>query len=323
VRVARLAAADVPRYRALMLHAYEAAADAFTTTAEERAAEPESWWIKRIADPDALGFALGAFMGEELVGTVTLEFSAKPKTRHKARVIGMFVSESQRGRGAGRALVQAALAAAASRQVLVVTLTVTEGNTSAIALYESCGFKTFGIEPMAIATPGGLKAKVHMWVQLPVIADVPSPIDLCDPKDAEEWAATAMAKRPWRADFFARFAEQVSALSGKRVLELGSGAGFLAEVILRSVSGVDYTLLDFSAAMHDIAIERLGELARNARFIRADFRKPDWVDGLPRFDAVVTMQAVHELRHKCRAEALHRQVRGLLAPGGAYLVCDH
>jgi len=157
----------------------------------------------------------------------------------------------------------------------------------------------------------------------PKIADVPSPIDLCDSKDAAEWAATAMAKRPWRAGFFAQFAEHVSALSGRRVLELGSGTGFLAEVILASVPGVDYTLLDFSAAMHDLAIERLGELGRNARFVRADFRRADWMSGLSRFDAVVTMQAVHELRHKSRAEGLHRQVRALLAPGGVYLVCDH
>jgi hypothetical protein len=47
MHVARLIAADAPRYRALMLHAYEVAADAFTSTPEERAAEPESWWVKR------------------------------------------------------------------------------------------------------------------------------------------------------------------------------------------------------------------------------------------------------------------------------------
>jgi ribosomal protein S18 acetylase RimI-like enzyme len=168
MRVSRLTAADAPRYRALMLHAYEAAADAFTSTPEERAEKPESWWVKRIADPDALSIAFGAFIGDELAGTVTIEFAAKPKTRHKAHLIGMFVSEALRGRGAGRALVEAALAAAASRPgVLVVTLTVTEGNAAAIALYESCGFRTFGVEPMAIATPGGFKSKVHMWLQLP------------------------------------------------------------------------------------------------------------------------------------------------------------
>jgi ribosomal protein S18 acetylase RimI-like enzyme len=166
--VARLVAADVPHYRALMLHAYEAAADAFTSTPDERAAEPESWWVKRIADPRSLSISFGAFNADELVGAVTVEFSAKPKTKHKAHLLGMFVMESARRLGAGRALVRAALDAAAARSgIVVVTLTVTEGNASAIALYESCGFRTFGVEPMAIATPGGFKSKVYMWLQLP------------------------------------------------------------------------------------------------------------------------------------------------------------
>jgi ribosomal protein S18 acetylase RimI-like enzyme len=171
MNVARLAASDAKRYRALMLHAYASAADAFTSTPEERAAEPESWWVRRIDDPKGLSQAFGASHNGELVGTVTIEFAAKPKTKHKAHLIGMFVSEAARGLGAGRALVNAALVAAQSRSgVLVVTLTVTEGNTPAIALYESCGFRTFGVEPMAIATPSGFKSKVHMWLSLPQTA---------------------------------------------------------------------------------------------------------------------------------------------------------
>jgi ribosomal protein S18 acetylase RimI-like enzyme len=168
MRVARLAAADAPRYRALMLHAYEVASDAFTSTLEERAAEPESWWVNRIAGPHCLSASFGAFRADELVGTVTIEFSAKPKTKHKCHLIGMFVDESARGLGAGKALVRAALEAAAARPgIVAVTLTVTEGNASAIGLYESCGFRPFGVEPMAIATPTGFKAKVHMRLQLP------------------------------------------------------------------------------------------------------------------------------------------------------------
>lgn len=167
MQVAPLAPAHLAAYRALMLHAYEAAADAFTTTAAERAAEPDAWWLRRMADPSGLSQAFGAFVGDELAGTVAVEYSAKPKTRHKALVIGMFVLERARGRGAGRALLQAALAAAAARDgVRVVTLTVTEGNAPAIALYESCGFRAFGVEPMAIATPQGLLGKVHMWKAL-------------------------------------------------------------------------------------------------------------------------------------------------------------
>lgn len=172
VHVARLEASDVPRYRALMLHAYAAAADAFTSTPEERAAEPESWWISRLCDPKGLSQSFGAFVDGELAGTVTVEFSAKPKTKHKAHIIGMFVAESARGLGAGKALVHAALAAAAERPgVRVVTLTVTEGNAPAVGLYEACGFMSFGIEPMAIATPEGFKSKVHMWLELhPAVA---------------------------------------------------------------------------------------------------------------------------------------------------------
>mgnify|MGYP000010474177 CR=1 FL=1 len=120
-----------------------------------------------IADPQGLSIALGAFDGDALVGTVTVEFSAKPKTRHKALIIGMFVHASARRSGAARALLQAALAAARARPgVLLVTLTVTEGNTPALALYESCGFHAFGVEPMAIATPAGYRGKVHMALQL-------------------------------------------------------------------------------------------------------------------------------------------------------------
>jgi uncharacterized cupin superfamily protein len=37
-----------------------------------------------------------------------------------------------------------------------------------VALYESMGFKQFGLEPIAILTPGGFRAKRHMWLQLAV-----------------------------------------------------------------------------------------------------------------------------------------------------------
>lgn len=167
MEVHRLVVSDVPRYRELMLHAYAAAPDAFTSTVEERSAEPDAWWLKRIADPSGRSLAFGAFHDGRLVGTVTVEFSTKQKTRHKARLIGMFVHESCRGLGAGAELVQAALGAARTRpEVRLVTLTVTEGNAPAVCLYQRCGFRQFGVEPLAIATPDGYKSKVHMWVPL-------------------------------------------------------------------------------------------------------------------------------------------------------------
>ncbi|WP_439607000.1 GNAT family N-acetyltransferase [Hydrogenophaga sp.] len=163
MHVALLQPSDAPRYRLLMLEAYELATDAFTSTAEERVAEPESFWVRRIADPSGMSMAFGAFAGQELVGTVALEFSAKPKTRHKAHVIGMYVVPRARGTGAGRALIEACIRYASGKEgILVLNLTVTEGNAPAVGLYQSAGFVAFGTEPMAVSTPGGFRAKVHM-----------------------------------------------------------------------------------------------------------------------------------------------------------------
>jgi Acetyltransferase (GNAT) family len=100
MNVAFLQPSDAPNYRNLMLEAYDLAADAFTSTSEERAAEPESYWLNRITDAAGMSAAFGAFADQQLVGTVALEFSAKPKTKHKALVIGMYVSPQARGSGA-------------------------------------------------------------------------------------------------------------------------------------------------------------------------------------------------------------------------------
>lgn len=163
LRVEVLGAHHAPVYRSLMLEAYEQAADAFTSTAEERAAEPLAWWERRIAAPDGLSRCFGAFDGERLVGTVALEYGHKPKTRHAALVIGMYLQPGARGRGGGLQLMQAAFADAMARPGLrQLRLTVTEGNGPALRLYESVGFVAWGTEPMAILTAGGYKGKVHM-----------------------------------------------------------------------------------------------------------------------------------------------------------------
>lgn len=155
--------------------------------------------------------------------------------------------------------------------------------------------------------------------------DVPSPIDLRQLPDAIEWEQTAMEKRPWRAEFFKRFASEMAAISPqvKTVLELGSGPGFLAEHLLSAFTDIRYVLLDFSPAMHQLARARLGVLAERAAFIERSFKTPDWSLNLGTYDCIVTNQAVHELRHKCHAVALHEQARALLSPGGSYLACDH
>ena len=160
---------------------------------------------------------------------------------------------------------------------------------------------------------------------LKIPEDIPSPIDLRTMHDARSWADSVMRKRPWRKDFFNVFVNELRSLclNELSVLELGSGPGFLAQQILESLPNTTYTMLDFSLAMHELARQRLGHLVQNVHFVLANFKEEHWTSALQSFDAVVTMQAVHELRHKQHALKFHSSVQKLLRKDGIYLVCDH
>jgi SAM-dependent methyltransferase len=153
--------------------------------------------------------------------------------------------------------------------------------------------------------------------------DIPSPIDLKAESDARAWAESANLVRPWRAAFFETIAENIDPSRSVRVLELGSGPGFLAEQVLCRRPLVEMVLLDFSEPMHLLARERLGSYAKRVQYVQRSFKEDRWMAGLGAFHHVITNQAVHELRHKRYAEPLHKQVRSILRPEGTYLISDH
>ena len=156
-------------------------------------------------------------------------------------------------------------------------------------------------------------------------ADVPSPIDLKDMMDAQEWERTAM-QRPFREEFFEAFNTQLGLLEEHKLsaIELGAGPGFLALHILSRGPGIHYTLLDFSLAMHTLAKRRLEPLdGVEVKYVECDFKTAGWADSLDQYDVVLSNQAVHELRHKRYARDFFIQVRSLLKANGILLFCDH
>jgi SAM-dependent methyltransferase len=155
--------------------------------------------------------------------------------------------------------------------------------------------------------------------------DVPSPINFHDPRQARAWLEHTARKRPWRPEFFRAFAAALNARFAYplRILELGSGPGQLAAAILKDCRVSQYVALDFSGAMHAMAREQLGPAARWVKFVQRDFRDASWNMGLDKFDAVVTLQAAHETRHRDRLPQLLRQTRAALKRGGVFLYCDH
>src|SRR5262245_13915717 len=150
------------------------------------------------------------------------------------------------------------------------------------------------------------------------LEDVPYGNDWDSAEEVAAWAEEADRIRPWRAQIRDHIARAVATLPpGACVLELGSGPGFLAHRVLQRCSTLEgYTLVDFSQPMLALSRERLATF-RAASFVLASFKSEDWIGlvGGP-FDCVLSMQAIHELRHKRHAVRLYEQVYGVLAfPG--------
>ena len=155
--------------------------------------------------------------------------------------------------------------------------------------------------------------------------DVISAIDLRLEEDALAWVAASEAKKPLRPQFRAEFVRTLRTLNPlpRRILELGSGPGRLAREIIDALTPDEYVLFDFSEPMMALAKREL-ELSSGATFVLGSFKTPDWTDALlGPFDAIVAMQAVHEIRHKRHVPQLYARARQLLHPGGLLIVCDH
>jgi ribosomal protein S18 acetylase RimI-like enzyme len=161
--IRRLAPADAPAYRALRLRGLAEHPDAFTSSAEDEAKKPLAAMEARIA----ADVVLGAFVETELTGVVGMAREPRAKNHHKATVFGMYVAPEFGGHGVGRALMRHLIALARLEPGLEqLELTVTQTNDAARLLYESEGFRSFGIEPRAIRVGDRYFDKNHMLLLL-------------------------------------------------------------------------------------------------------------------------------------------------------------
>jgi SAM-dependent methyltransferase len=158
------------------------------------------------------------------------------------------------------------------------------------------------------------------------VKEVPSDHDFFDPAYVKHWTEGISRYRPERKRLFEAFTAEAARVKkgALSVFELGCGPGFLAEALLKNCEIARYTLLDFSPQMLDLSRSRLAKFQDRTVFIQADFKKADWAAGIGAgFDLIVSLQAVHELRHASRIPKLYAQLHGLLLPGRTILICDH
>ncbi|MGQ3052785.1 MAG: GNAT family N-acetyltransferase [Roseateles sp.] len=158
IQLRPMAETDLLAYKALRDAMLAGHPEAFTSDAETEGQRDLASYRNRLAG-GAQGttlFTLVALDGPRLVGALTCEREPRRKVQHIAHLIGMMVADTHRGRGTGRALLEAAIALLRTMPGLAqVTLSVTAGNRAAIGLYESQGFMRYGRLPDAIRLPDG------------------------------------------------------------------------------------------------------------------------------------------------------------------------
>jgi len=131
---------DWERVRDVRVHALADAPFAFGSRLEEEQDRPEAFWRSRLESQATATFL--AIRVHETVGLVRTFVEPEDVTR--AELVSMWVAPHARGQGIGRQLVAVVVQWARDHDATSVQLWVTETNTDARRLYESCGFVLSG-----------------------------------------------------------------------------------------------------------------------------------------------------------------------------------
>jgi len=138
---------DAATYWHVRLEALEREPKSFSESVEEHRDTTVELAAERLAANPRDNFIFGAFHEGQLVGMAGFYRYTLAKARHKGRIWGVYVRSSCRGKGIGRALLQALLERIrACPGVEQVSLTVVSGQEAAKALYRSLGFEAYGVE---------------------------------------------------------------------------------------------------------------------------------------------------------------------------------
>jgi SAM-dependent methyltransferase len=153
--------------------------------------------------------------------------------------------------------------------------------------------------------------------------DYTGPHDYFNEAYVKEWASLANSKRPFRPKFLDAFVSELAVLNNPKVLDVGSGPGVLAERVLTGCDVASYHLYDFSPHMLELSRARLRDFGDRAVFHQGSFLDEQWWQSLPApFEAIVSMQAIHEARDSARIPKLYGEFRPLLREGGIILIAD-
>ncbi|SRR5579871_2828845 len=155
VQIRNLTVEDAAEWWRLRLEALQREPRAFSASLEDHRQLSLETVAARIGSPGPERFVAGAFLEGRLVGTAGFYRESGCKLLHKGHVWGVYVSESLRGAGTGRALMLSVIRQARALPGLEqIVICVASSQHVARRLYESLGFVAFGREPRALRIDG-------------------------------------------------------------------------------------------------------------------------------------------------------------------------
>jgi ribosomal protein S18 acetylase RimI-like enzyme len=163
--VRKLTEEDVEALWALRLRALTDNPEAFATTYKETLAAGRERLFEGLRQKET--FYFGAFE-HGLIGMVYLRREEGRKSRHKGRILSMYVQPESRGLGVGKALLREVITQA--KQLVGVEqlhLTVVTTNAAAHSFYRSMGFEVYGTIQRALKMDEQYWDEEQMVLQLP------------------------------------------------------------------------------------------------------------------------------------------------------------
>jgi ribosomal protein S18 acetylase RimI-like enzyme len=141
----RLQAGDAGSYRVVRLEALKSFPESFGSTYEEESAVPKLKFETLIEESSVEGLIIGAFCEQQLIGIAGLIRDERRKTRHRGKIVQVYVNPDYRGQKVGENLMRMTVDTAFKTEgIEQLELAVVADNSSAIRLYEKIGFETYG-----------------------------------------------------------------------------------------------------------------------------------------------------------------------------------
>ena len=145
ISIRRLIPTDLAAYRQIRLESLKNDPDNYGSTFEEESKSPKLVFEKYILEQTPGNRMFGAFDGDTLVGISGFFGDTRQRVLHRAKVTQVYLDPSYRGHGIAKRLLTHLIEEAFKIESLEsLQLEAVDSNKTAVGLYESLGFVSYG-----------------------------------------------------------------------------------------------------------------------------------------------------------------------------------